>query len=113
MKLVCCRGWCSCEEVDVVSVYVTMNDVRREIGSFCGSKLPAPLMSPNAQMQLVFISRTLPDTKNYRGFNVSFSFVRGTLRSPDRHCCYAFSVYCFRRCSVYDSVQFLRAAAQW
>jgi len=89
MKLVCCRGWCSCEEVDVVSVYVTMNDVRREIGSFCGSKLPAPLMSPNAQMQLVFISRTLPDTKNYRGFNVSFSFVRGTLRSPDRHCCYA------------------------
>jgi len=68
----------SCEEVDVVSVYVTLQDVRREIGSFCGSKLPPPLMSPNSHMELVFISRTLPDTKNYRGFKATFSFVKGT-----------------------------------
>ena len=72
----------SCEEVDVVSVYVTLKDVRREIGSFCGSKLPPPLMSPNSHMELVFISRTLPDAKNYRGFKVSFSFVKGELRFP-------------------------------
>jgi len=70
----------SCEEVDVVSVYVTLKDVRREIGTFCGSKRPAPLMSPNSRMELVFISRTLPDTKNYRGFNVSFKFVKGECR---------------------------------
>jgi len=68
----------SCEEVDVVSVYVTMNEGRREIGSFCGSKQPPPLMSPNSNMELVFVSRTLPDTKNYRGFKVSFSFVKGS-----------------------------------
>jgi len=70
----------SCEEVDVVSVYVVLDDVRREIGSFCGSKRPPPLMSPNARMELDFVSRTLPPAKNYRGFNVSFSFVTGTNR---------------------------------
>jgi len=67
----------SCEEVDVVSIYVILNDVRQEIDSYCGSKRPPPLMSPNSHMELVFVSRTLPDTKNYRGFKVSFSFVKG------------------------------------
>ena len=72
----------SCEEVDVVTVYVTLDEVRRKIGSYCGSKQPPPLMSPNSDMELVFASRTLPDAKNYRGFKVSFSFVKGELRFP-------------------------------
>ena len=63
----------------MVSVYVLVDSVRREIGSFCGSKRPPPLMSPNSHMELEFISRTLPDTKHYRGFNVSFAFVKGRL----------------------------------
>jgi len=74
----------SCEEVDVVSVYVMMDDVRREIGSYCGSKRPLPLMSANSHMQLEFISRTLPDAKNYRGFNISFRFVKGADRDGYR-----------------------------
>ena len=75
-------GAVSCEEVDVVSVYVTLDDVRREIGSFCGSKRPPPLMSPDSRMELEFISRTLPDTKDYRGFNVSFNFLKGRCAFP-------------------------------
>jgi len=71
----------SCDEVDVVSVYVLLNDVRGELGSFCGNMRPPALMSPNSHMELVFVSRTLPDTKNYRGFNVSFRFVKGNQAS--------------------------------
>ena len=70
----------SCDDVDSVIVSVTINDERRDIGVYCGSKLPPVLMSNDNRMEVMFISRPGSSSSgghSNRGFNASYSFVEG------------------------------------
>ena len=61
-------------------VSVILGDERREIGVYCGEKLPPVLMSNDNRMEVTFISRTI-EQHDGRGFRADFRFVEGELES--------------------------------
>ena len=67
----------SCEDVDSVMIMITVSGEPREIGVYCGSKLPPLLMSNNNQMEVVFTTHSSRTTHNSLGFRAHYSFVTG------------------------------------
>ena len=76
-------GWfifVSCEHADSVTVINPRRQgADRELGTFCGSKIPPVLMSSSNQLELAFTSRYLQDSSpdSRYGFSARYRFLTG------------------------------------
>jgi len=56
----------SCEGVDAVMVFITINGHKERVDNFCGNELPSQLMSNGPSMSVEF--RTTESSRNVKGF---------------------------------------------
>ena len=68
----------SCDDVDAVTVSITIGGEPRDIGVYCGSKRPPMLMSNDNRMEITFISHSASAAK---GFKAEYKFVTSKFQS--------------------------------
>lgn len=67
----------SCDSVDAVMVFITINGQKERVDNFCGNKLPAQLMSNGPTMTVEF--RSHHSSPEVKGFKAKYRFVTGIL----------------------------------
>lgn len=67
--------FCSCEAVDAVMIFITINGRRERLDNFCGNKLPAQLMSNGPTMEVEF--KSYHSSQEVKGFRAIYRFVTG------------------------------------
>lgn len=67
--------FCSCEAVDAVMIFITINNRRERLDNFCGNKLPAQLMSNGPTMEVEF--KSYHSSQEVKGFRAIYRFVTG------------------------------------
>ncbi|XP_055928438.1 suppressor of lurcher protein 1-like isoform X1 [Argiope bruennichi] len=63
----------SCEAVDAVMIFITINGRRERLDNFCGNKLPPQLMSNGPTMEVEF--RSYHSSPEVKGFRAIYRFV--------------------------------------
>ncbi|XP_064473488.1 suppressor of lurcher protein 1-like [Ornithodoros turicata] len=65
----------TCEGVDAMTVFISINGQRDRVDNFCGSDLPNQVMSSGRNLTLEFRSHASPVNMSVRGFRAIYQFV--------------------------------------